>query len=489
MQLGIIDPETRRCTGEWARDVEPFASPSIHQLRQPSRYWVVSDGQLARDLKPRTLADVYRENRAGREAPKHRYVPRYQLPHMINESAGGLFDRRPGSILDEYLEWCRQRGHTPHPASIDSDHPMHAAQRERCPRPTIVDIPSATSEGAQAPIVNPKGKGVPAMSNSTRAIISAADYLFMERFASDEETRYYLNGVFVEGSADGIRLVSTDGHRLGVIKLRSWEGYFAKGGANFIAAYTAETVKWAKVNKPGFVRYLHFLDDKLSFVDVPVPVGSKSESREEADQRQRKAVEPAIAAGFADGLSRPVASIPASTIYIDGTFPEWRRLIPAKPSGQRGKNGVNVDFLASFAVDDDLPFVALVNDDGGPALVSNADPRFIGLLMPAVWKMDDDAVLAQAQAIVTVVEPKVVKAAAKPGKAEKAKPAQAPAKPNAKIVEASKPEAKPIVVPEEPAKTGDVLPPVKGDDDLEIPAALRRTPKAKAKANGKAAAA
>ena len=83
---------------------------TLAQLRNSSRYWIVSDAQLKRDLKgPPSIDDIYRLNRAGREfAAKARDY---------------------AADLARYQAWCEAKGHEPHPGSIDSEHPI-ARQRE-----------------------------------------------------------------------------------------------------------------------------------------------------------------------------------------------------------------------------------------------------------------------------------------------------------------------------------------------------------------------
>ena len=117
--------------GAWER----VSTTTLASLRQPSKYYVISDAQLKRDLKPRTLRDVYRENRALRGVER-RYVPR----NFGETDSGGDFDGLGGGhkgsmsgLREEYLAWCANRGHTPHPASLDSDHPMNC-HRETCPK-------------------------------------------------------------------------------------------------------------------------------------------------------------------------------------------------------------------------------------------------------------------------------------------------------------------------------------------------------------------
>jgi len=108
------------------------AAELMRHLRAPMSphgvYWTVSDAQLKRDLRPRTLRDVYRENKVGREevAPLSS-GPRHHVDKWGNVDASA------------YLAWCESIGHTPHPASIDPDHELNK-WRERCPpKQTIGD--------------------------------------------------------------------------------------------------------------------------------------------------------------------------------------------------------------------------------------------------------------------------------------------------------------------------------------------------------------
>lgn len=141
MQFGILSEG--RWTGEWSKPRGENVAPTLHQLRSPSRYWVISDVQLKRDLRGRTLDDIYRENRAKRGV-EGRYQPRTvndqsmafcggrQLPgHVSNENRRKACPL-PLTLAEEYAEWCKARGHTPHPASVDPAHPLNK-HREKCP--------------------------------------------------------------------------------------------------------------------------------------------------------------------------------------------------------------------------------------------------------------------------------------------------------------------------------------------------------------------
>ena len=99
-----------KCWNDFTKEeTECPQSPTLEQLRQPTKYRVVSDAQLKRDLRGRTISDIYRENAAGRRFDK--------------------CERNVGVAAEQaYAAWCSERKHKPHPASIDPDHPI-AMQR------------------------------------------------------------------------------------------------------------------------------------------------------------------------------------------------------------------------------------------------------------------------------------------------------------------------------------------------------------------------
>lgn len=120
IEVPVYGPD-RKWTGEWTMQRERI-SPTLDSLRNPARYWVVSAVKLQRDLKPRTLDDVYRENRAGRIVVS---------PACVAQTA------RPGTrdwdnllhLYGAYMRKLRGKKWKPHPASVDPEHPI-AKQRE-----------------------------------------------------------------------------------------------------------------------------------------------------------------------------------------------------------------------------------------------------------------------------------------------------------------------------------------------------------------------
>jgi len=195
------------------------------------------------------------------------------------------------------------------------------------------------------------------------AIFNAEDFVAQCRFSSTEATRYYLNGVFVDVVNN--RLAATDGHRAGVLVMGK-SMYVDKGATNFIlSAHLAKQVK-AKGREQSWLRCFA---DRVEVLKFSPNVNVK-------------------AAELVDYAGDIESTISAKGAYIDGTFPDYIRIIPDpwKVSGEPA-NGYNATYAASFA--DPLSggkqrFISVIGDgEGGPMLMGNADPRFVGVLMPA----------------------------------------------------------------------------------------------------------
>ena len=198
------------------------------------------------------------------------------------------------------------------------------------------------------------------------AIVPAAEYLFMCRFASDDDTRYYLEGVAIQKAPKiGAYLVATDGHAMGVMRLE---------GDQAMALYA------------GFI---------LS-ADKTIRAAVKSGKREQAwivcreDRADIVKLGASMSPNMDDLATAPVSlSIPAATAYVDGTFPDWRRVLPGTITGKRegqhdtGKEycaAVRPDLLARFQREDKP--VSFDWSGTGAMMIDNGDERFIGVVMP-----------------------------------------------------------------------------------------------------------
>ena len=164
-------------------------------------------------------------------------------------------------------------------------------------------------------------------------------------FASKEETRYYLTGIHVEPYRDGVLLAATDGHRLGVI-------YDATGETNgqwicpipkvlLQAARHRDADKIHLIGRAGYVTSQFFGDDD------PAAIGE-----------QHLGV--------------------AYTGAIDGTYPNFRRVLPKKQPATSLE--LNRRYLSEFGGKSIQIFAA---DPNEPTYVlRSGDAEFVGVQMP-----------------------------------------------------------------------------------------------------------
>ena len=130
---------------------------------------------------------------------------------------------------------------------------------------------------------------------------SAHRFWLAHQFASTEETRYYLNGVYIEpGAEGGVVMVATDGHVMAIVNdpTGSIDAPAIVGLAAFKSALSA--CKPIGRHEPDSVRCA--LDgDALEVTE-----------RRKAGEEWRD-----------EFLAK------AAPVLIDGSFPDWRRVLPA----------------------------------------------------------------------------------------------------------------------------------------------------------------
>ena len=159
---------------------------------------------------------------------------------------------------------------------------------------------------------------------------------------SKEETRYYLKGVAVQADAKGAYLIATDGHRL-LAFCQSRECY---GGEPVNIIIPADIVAGIKLNK---------------HVEI-------------AELTQESATHWRL-----DYVGTSVIFAP-----IDGTFPDWRRIIPKETDGKPAQfNPAYVGYFAKVTKALGQGQTAFAYNGDGPALVTFGDDiDGFGVLMP-----------------------------------------------------------------------------------------------------------
>lgn len=189
---------------------------------------------------------------------------------------------------------------------------------------------------------------------TVRAEIIAA----LKLFAADKDVRFYLNGINLEIGRKETRLVATDGVMLGCFRVESEQPDVDAPLTNIIIPN--DLLKPIKAK--GMVEILIGpLETKKDAKGEEVPVSS----------------------------ARPVtltyADVSMSSKTLDGIFPDWRRAIPSKVSGEAAQfDPAYVGLLAKVAAAlyGKSKYVGIGFNGDDAALLDFGDENFVGVLMP-----------------------------------------------------------------------------------------------------------
>lgn len=164
-----------------------------------------------------------------------------------------------------------------------------------------------------------------------------------------DETRYYLNGVAVQGVMNkGVFMVATDGHRLIALRQTAELPFDVDPFEIIIPASIIDAIKLHKVNDFGELEHVEGRKWSLSYYNSPT----------------------------------------ITFEAIDGTFPDWRRVVPKETNGEVAQ--YNPVLLASFSkakktLGLNSPDMVTVTHNGpGPALVTfgGESDNYFGVIMP-----------------------------------------------------------------------------------------------------------
>ena len=201
------------------------------------------------------------------------------------------------------------------------------------------------------------------MTTPQRTIVRADKLMAIEPFQSTEKTRYYLHGVHIEPHAEGAILVATDGHTLAAILDRdahvaglaaSWHPQLKDRVGRRLAGWSKEHHKrtiWCDMQ----LRHPNGNPDMLSIVA--------------ADNPQQILL----------GNGTTLLQLP-ERLLIDGTFPEWRRVVQPPHPEARTTSAPNIagpymkrciDFFSAISTERTVPVTLLTADDTGPLRVTS----------------------------------------------------------------------------------------------------------------------
>lgn len=177
-------------------------------------------------------------------------------------------------------------------------------------------------------------------------------------FVSTEKTRYYLNGFFVTKNATGdVLLVATDDHRMGVLKC----------GESLVPDEMCDRIV------------------RLSPAVLKECNGRGTNWLTISDAGQARVCSEGT---VSDALVRQDFEAAQSDVFIDGTFPDWRRVLPDLPMPETvGGDVFNARYLNSFGSlsTSRLAVISLFQKQHqSPTLVRVLGrDDFFGVLMPA----------------------------------------------------------------------------------------------------------
>lgn len=200
-----------------------------------------------------------------------------------------------------------------------------------------------------------------------RITVSARCATLVLPFMSDEETRYYLNGIYIEPHPlGGVVMVATDGYLLGAV----WDpdGVTDRPWICTVPPLLAAACRKQKArDNLDVARHLHFIGH-VGYVTNEL---------------------------FADGDDPEMINVAhLATAYappIDGDYPEWRRVLPAWPEAAPPKPvGINPGFLPKFVAAaktaefrDGRITLFPAAESSRPVIVRiDQAPEFLGLWMP-----------------------------------------------------------------------------------------------------------
>lgn len=198
-------------------------------------------------------------------------------------------------------------------------------------------------------------KTIRTIESETTFAFPVAEFLATYNATSKEETRYYLQGVMLEKSDDGVRLVATDGH----ILLRTDSEGFCPDGQTIISADIMEKAFKAKGKNPWV--YGDTATGIIQVIDFDM-----------------------------DAPDHPRLGVCEFTV-VDGSFPDYTRVIPERKSGadcaQFDPNLVAKLHKAGVVFGKEYTMRFMAETSEHPMLVEYSHaPQMIGVLMPRRWQ-------------------------------------------------------------------------------------------------------
>ena len=212
------------------------------------------------------------------------------------------------------------------------------------------------------------------MMPNLRIAVNARYFQSIIPVASKEECRYYLNGIFFDTKNEQPALVATNGHIIACYS--DHEGrHTGHSGIVPISRNLSTALTYAaqqkKLKKPAVKNWLVILGTgNLAHRHRLYLLEAKNEDTADV------VIETAVAA-----MTEPSDSVlyEETFRFIDGNYPDWRRVIPEQCSKELSiLSGKYIQLMAKIANGS----IIVIGNGDGPNLVRSEDPGFLGAIMP-----------------------------------------------------------------------------------------------------------
>lgn len=193
-------------------------------------------------------------------------------------------------------------------------------------------------------------------------------------FQSKEEERYYLNGVYIEAAGnDGAVAVATDGHRM--VAFHDGAGFTS---APCIVPMPKAAIDCVRKRKTRQFCWFGIVGEHAGTGRYEARVFDTTDQASELDEVRERMLDPKdrgiIWSGALD--------------LIDGSYPDWRAVIPKTIPKAGAAAAYHGKYLADFAAVakdySDSAAVSIHSDGNKPSIITAGRDDFVGILMPMV---------------------------------------------------------------------------------------------------------
>ena len=190
----------------------------------------------------------------------------------------------------------------------------------------------------------------------SKFIINKEAFIKVDAFKSKEDSRFYLQGVYITPATEGVYLIATCGHKLALWHDKTGKIEAEPGSLPISQIIRVDKNIISSLKKDKITENIQITENEIALVDIKEEEVIKKSSFNELS-------------GF----------------FIEGSFPDWQRTFPTENPSAIPSISVNAKYMTEFALGERT--TASVNftfyGEKSPVVIRNYKfPEFLGLLMP-----------------------------------------------------------------------------------------------------------